>query len=78
MGLESTLSSTLSFIQFNLVKVKCAVKTMNFTRAVTCDFHQCDILTSVDSDKPLQPPFKHRNSKWCSVNSLTIREYSSD
>ena len=28
----------------------------------TCDFHQCGILTSVDSDKPLQPPFKLRNS----------------
>ena len=23
---------------------------------MTCDFHQCDILTSVDSDKPVQPP----------------------
>ena len=26
----------------------------------------------VDSDEPLQPPFKLRNSKWCSVSSLTI------
>ena len=26
--------------------------------AVTCDFQQCGILTSVDSDKPVQPPFK--------------------
>ena len=34
-----------------------------------------DILTSVDSDKPLQPPFKLRNSKWCSVSSFTILEY---
>ena len=31
-----------------------------------------------DSDKPRQPPFKLRNSKWCSVSSLTITEYSSD
>ena len=23
-----------------------------------CDFQQCSILTSVDSDKPVQPPFK--------------------
>ena len=37
----------------------------------------CD-LTSVDSDEPLQPPFKLRNSKWCSISSLTIIEYSSD
>ena len=42
------------------------------------DFHQCSILTSVDSDEPLQPPFKPRKSKWCSVSSLTIIEYSSD
>ena len=45
--------------------------------AVACDFQQCGILTSVDSDEPMQPPFKLRNSKWCSVSSLTILEYSS-
>ena len=27
-------------------------------RAVTCDFHQYGTLTSVDSDEPVQPPFK--------------------
>ena len=44
------------------------------------DFQQCCILTGVDSDEPVQPPFmyKLRNSKWCSVSSLTIIEYSSD
>ena len=36
------------------------------------------ILTSVDLDEPVQPPFKLRNSKWCSVSSLTLIEYSSD
>ena len=46
--------------------------------AVTCDFQQCDILTSVDSDEPVKPPFKLRNSKWSSVSSLTLIEYSSD
>ena len=45
---------------------------------VACDFQQCGILTSVDTDEPLQPPFKIRNSKRCSVSSLTIMEYSSD
>ena len=45
---------------------------------VTCDFQQCGFLTSVDSDEPVKPPFKLRNSKWCSVSSLTIKEYSSD
>ena len=58
---------------------------------ITCDFpggfwtpcpplwirtcQQCGILTSVDSDEPVQPPFKLRNSKWCSVSSLTVIEY---
>ena len=46
--------------------------------ALTCDFQQCGILTSVDSDEPVQPPFKLRNSKCCSVSSLTIIVYSSD
>ena len=32
-------------------------------RAVTCDLLQCGILTSVDSDQPVQPPFKRRSSK---------------
>ena len=32
--------------------------------AATWDFQQCGILTSVDSVKPVQSPFKLRNSKW--------------
>ena len=47
-------------------------------RAATRDFQQFYILTSVDSDEPLQPPVKLRNSKWCSVSSITIIEFSSD
>ena len=27
---------------------------------MTCDFKQCGILTIVDSDEPVQPPFKLR------------------
>ena len=27
----------------------------------------------LDSDKPLQPPFKLRNSKWCSVSILKLK-----
>ena len=38
---------------------------------MTRDFQQCDILTSVDSDQPVQPPLKLRNSKWCADSSLT-------
>ena len=49
-----------------------------FIWAVTCDFQQCGILTCVDSDKPVQPPFKLRNSKWCSVSSFTVIEYLSN
>ena len=29
---------------------------------MTCDFQQCAILTSVDSDEPVQLPVKPRNS----------------
>ena len=42
------------------------------------DFQQCGILTSVDSYKHVLPPFKLRNSKWCSVSRLTVKKYSSD
>ena len=41
------------------------------------DFHQFDILTNVDSDEPVQPPFEHRTSQF-SISSLTLIEYSSD
>ena len=44
--------------------------------AAAWDFQQFDIWTSVDLDEPLQPAFKLRNSKWCSVSSWTIIEYS--
>ena len=45
---------------------------------MTCDFQQCGILISVYSYEPVQPPFKFRTSKRCSVSSLTLIEYSSD
>ena len=44
--------------------------------AATCDFQHCGIFTSVDSGEPVAPPFKLRNSKLCSVSSLTVIEYS--
>ena len=50
----------------------------NWIWASARGFQQCGILTCVDSDEPGQPPLKFRNSKWCSVSSLTIIEYSSD
>ena len=39
---------------------------------VTCNFQQCGILTSVDSDEPVQPPDKLRIPKCCSVGSSTL------
>ena len=45
------------------------------------DIHVCGILTSVESeysDEPMQPLFNLRSSKWCSVSSLTVIEYSMD
>ena len=46
--------------------------------AVTCDFQQCGIFTSVDSNEHAQPLFKLRKAVCCSVSSLTVIEYSSD
>ena len=56
----------------------CWMHPVKILWAATCDFHQCGILTSVDSDEPVQLPFKVRNSKWRSVSSLIFIEYSSD
>ena len=42
--------------------------------AATCDFQQRGIL-SEDSDEPVQPPAKLRNSKSCLLISLTVIEY---
>ena len=39
-----------------------ADKFLCYILAAACDFQQCDILISVDSNEPVQPPFKHRNS----------------
>ena len=39
---------------------------------------QYGMLTCVDSDEPVQPPFKLRNSKCCLASSLTVIEYSSN
>ena len=46
--------------------------------AATYDFQQCGILTWIDSDEPVQSPFKLRNSKWCSISSQRVKVYSSD
>ena len=42
---------------------QCIACVINNILAVTRDFKQCGILTSVGSDEPVQPPFKLRNSK---------------
>ena len=54
------------------------ILSKNIIWAGTCGFQQCGILTSVDSDEPMQHPFNPRNSKWCSVSSLTVIAYPSD
>ena len=60
------------------MSLECFYDQTLYKWAATCDFQQCGILTSVDSDEPVQPHFKLRNSKWYSVSSLTLIEYSSD
>ena len=38
-------------------------KLQLFSMSRACDFQQCGILTSVDSDEPVHPTFKLRNSQ---------------
>ena len=59
-------------------KRQTAVCASSAQRAEACDFQQCGILTCVDTDKPVQPPFKLSHSKCCLVSSLKVIEYSSD
>ena len=39
------------------------MKRESYNLAMTCDFQHRGILKSVDSDEPVQPPFKLRDSK---------------
>ena len=67
----------LAYEHYNTDKqrhIKANRKTISYNWAATSDYQQCGILTSVDSYEPVQPHFKLRNSKWCSVSSLTVME----
>ena len=66
-----------TFIFYKVIREWHHFKAKNIG-AATCDFEQRGIFRSVYSDEPVQPPFKLRNSKQCSVSSLTVIEYSSD
>ena len=63
------------FLSFSVQYPTMVCKYTNW--AVTWDFQQCGILTWMDSDKPVQSPFKLRNSNCCSVSSLAVMDYSS-
>ena len=54
----------------------CRTTRKQYDLSLDLDFQQCGILTSIDSDEPVQPPFKLRNSKCCSIRSLIVIEYS--
>ena len=61
-----------------LMSCKPPLEPIKYMWAVACDFQQCGILTSVDSDEHVHPPFKLRTSKRFLVSSLALIEYSSD
>ena len=71
------IKGPLFFISCRCVAANQVGEIAWFTNKPQRDFQQCGILTSVDSDEPVQPPFKIRNSKGCSVGSLRVIEYSS-
>ena len=75
VGKYSSCKSQIFKIVFSIL---CIVVLWFLKWDTACDSRQCGILISVDSDKPVQPPFKPRNSKLCSVSSLTFIKYSSD
>ena len=52
----------INYLSQNFNVIPSEVET-NGKRAVTCDFQQCGILTSVNSGEPVQPPSNFRNSK---------------
>ena len=72
--IESIGIVELSFENTHTYSIKSSFIDCHDNWAATRDFQQCGILTSVDSDEPLQPPMKFRNSKWCSVSSITVIE----
>ena len=49
------------FIMFVIIVFVCIYLRNRYEQCR--DFQQCGILTSVDSDKPVQPPFRLRNIK---------------
>ena len=53
-------------------------KAVNLARFMTMSAGYSKTQRNPCSYDPLQPPFKLRDSKWCSVSSLTIIEYSSN
>ena len=70
--------SIIACILIDELKYISKANTINNNWAATRDFQKCGILTSVDSVEPVQPPSKLRNSKLCSISSLTLVEYWSD
>ena len=48
---------------FHVAEDHCKMLQISDCRYMVCDFQQCGILTSVDSDEPVHSPFKFGNSK---------------
>ena len=72
----SSAAVVIGALRVKLVSGQLYVKW--YILAVTCGFQQYGILTRLNSDQPVQPPFKLSKSKWCLAKSLTVVEYSSD
>ena len=59
--------SKYNSIQLEMAQLQIINQPAGNIWAMTCDFQLCGILACVDSDEPVQPTFKLRNSKWCSI-----------
>ena len=72
---RSRSSSTYFRFFKSYIKTFCHITAIHVAHVI---FQQCGILTCVDSDEPVQPPFKLRNSECYSASSFTVIEFSSD
>ena len=72
---HAVAATNLKLFTIVLLKVTNTLVGIHLSRN---NFKQCGILTSVDSDEPVQPPLKLRNSKWFSDSRLTLKQYSND
>ena len=65
----ASLTCIYVLVGYTAINFICVI---HYILAETWDFQQCGILTYIDSNKPVLSPVKFRDSKCCTVSSLTV------